>query len=235
MVRITTSLVIPAFNEEKYIGKLLDTVLQQTHPPDEVIVVNNASTDKTAEIVASYQHQLPLKLYFQPLKGITPAVVMGFAHARGDIILKTDADCLLPKKWVESHLRHFLSDPSLVACGGFFLENHTRHLSLPFMALLYPLLAIVSVISHGHPQLYGGNLSIRRRVYLQVGGYDYAPGHSLVDDQRLSQKLFRNHLRFTSFSDCYCFTSARRFRNPFEIILGLLSTVNDKMYHEKAI
>lgn len=89
----TVSVIIPAYNEERFIGKLLETILalpwSSTGFGAEIIVVNDGSTDRTAEVVSSFRSVCCLS---QPNRGKGAAVQTGFQHSHGDYILVQDAD-----------------------------------------------------------------------------------------------------------------------------------------------
>src|ERR1019366_8076903 len=87
------SLVIPAYNEKHHIKACLDHIASQRVVPYEVIVVDNASTDKTAAIARSYDF---VTLITEKRQGVVFARDTGFNLARGDIIGRIDADTLLP-------------------------------------------------------------------------------------------------------------------------------------------
>ena len=96
------SVVIPAYNEEENITKSLGAFLGQTTKLSyEIILVDNASTDKTVEIAAKYVGKLPLKIIKENKKGRGPARRAGFTKAKGDIIFSTDADAQVPPDWIE--------------------------------------------------------------------------------------------------------------------------------------
>jgi len=94
------SAIIPAYNEENFIKDCLESLLNQDLDKNfyEIIVVNNASTDKTAEIVKKY----PVKLYYQPKRSVVIARQTGVDKSKGKIIVSADADTTYP--------RHFLSE-----------------------------------------------------------------------------------------------------------------------------
>ncbi len=86
------SAIVPAYNEEKTIGGCLDSLLDQTRPFDETVVVDNASTDRTAEVVADYATRSPtVRIVAEPAPGIFHARRAGFDAATGDVLARTDA------------------------------------------------------------------------------------------------------------------------------------------------
>ena len=91
------SVVIPVYNAERYIGEALDSVLQQTLPADEVIVVDDGSVDRTSQIVEGYQPRI--RLIRQANAGQSSALNVGVAAATGDTFAFLDADDLwMPTK-----------------------------------------------------------------------------------------------------------------------------------------
>src|SRR4051794_16564501 len=74
------TVVVPAYNEEHYIGEALDAVFAQTSPPLEVIVIDDGSTDRTLEVVEGYRDQV--RLITQENRGCPGAFDTGFREAR---------------------------------------------------------------------------------------------------------------------------------------------------------
>src|SRR5215468_8265303 len=101
--KLTLSVLICAYNEQDWIGKTLTSLLQQRRQPDEVIVVNNASTDNTEAVIKQFMADhpaTPIKIVFQPRKGLHHAREAGWRAATSDIIVITDADILFPEYWL---------------------------------------------------------------------------------------------------------------------------------------
>jgi glycosyltransferase involved in cell wall biosynthesis len=95
------SVIIPVYNGEKTLKPCLDSVLNQTYKDYEVIVIDNDSTDKTKEIIMNFQKKNKKLIYlFEPVIGIGAARNTGEKKAKGDIILMTDSDCIVPKNWI---------------------------------------------------------------------------------------------------------------------------------------
>ncbi|WP_134087722.1 glycosyltransferase family 2 protein [Olivibacter sp. XZL3] len=108
------SIVITAWNEETNLVKTIASMADfATEVPLEIIVVDNNSTDRTADTLAA----LHVKHYFQPIQGWGPGRQMGLDHAQGKYLLSADADVLYPKKWVDDML-HLLEEPNVVAVYG---------------------------------------------------------------------------------------------------------------------
>ena len=128
------SFVIPAYNEEAYIGKCLESILRETKCglcDYEVIVVNNASTDKTREEAAKFPG---VKIVEEKNKGLTRARQAGLNAAKGDILVYIDADTLAHKEWFEVLNREFSLDPELICFSGPYRyyglpENMNRFLA----------------------------------------------------------------------------------------------------------
>ncbi|MFN4001757.1 glycosyltransferase [Microcella sp.] len=117
----TVSIVVPAYNEEQTIRSCVTAALTQTVPAHEVIVVDNRSTDRTAEIVAELQAanpDAPLRLLRQfDEQGLVPTRNLGLDSATGEVIGRIDADSVLEPTWVAEVQKAFV-DPSVAAATG---------------------------------------------------------------------------------------------------------------------
>ena len=113
--RTRISVIVCAYNEERYLGGCLHSILAQTRPPDEVIVVNNRSEDGTREIAM----RLPMvDVVDEPRRGLVRAREAGRRYASGDLLVYLDADSRLPLTWIELVVRKFDRDPRLVGLSG---------------------------------------------------------------------------------------------------------------------
>jgi len=166
------SVVIPAFNEEKTIGKCIESLITQTtNQPYEVIVVDNGSTDNTSEIVKKYKDKLDLKLIKEPHKGRGQARFAGFRAAKGDIILSIDGDSIAPRNWIQELTKPF-SDPKIIAVTGTGRIddcspriNRTFNILQPFSMFTYRLF-------FRHYWLTGFNFAIRADIYKKAGEFN---------------------------------------------------------------
>ena len=115
------SFVVPAYNEEAYLPACLESILAQTRDlgePVEIIVVNNASTDRTREVALGYPG---VRVVDEPRKGLTFARQAGFAASTGELIANVDSDSRLTPGWVEQVLTTFATEPKMVALSGPFV------------------------------------------------------------------------------------------------------------------
>lgn len=171
------SIVIPAHNEERLIAATIDAVLAQDHGDFEVIVVDNASSDGTFEVASRFERSgaISVRVVRESRKGLLSAREAGRRHARGEIIVNIDADCLPDAKWLSRGLAHF-DDPRVVAVAGpydYFDGGLVfRNASLIVQKALYGLASrIIQRLGKG-AVLIGGNSFIRASALEAVGGYD---------------------------------------------------------------
>ena len=126
------SVIIPAHNEEKYLRQTLEAILAQDYPDFEVIVIDNASTDRTAEIARSFPG---VKLVSESRKGTMWACERGRQEATGEIIVRMDADCLPEKDWLVKGVALF-ADSKVSGSSGpynyYDADSFFRNFSLYF-------------------------------------------------------------------------------------------------------
>src|SRR5437868_10767389 len=104
---LTLSIVIPAYNEENYLKACLDSVAKQSLKPDEVIVVDNNSTDRTVEIAKRYKF---VKVLYEKRQHQVFAQATGFNAAKGEILGRIDADSILSPDWAKKIIAAFDAD-----------------------------------------------------------------------------------------------------------------------------
>ncbi|HOW35757.1 MAG TPA: glycosyltransferase family 2 protein [Candidatus Omnitrophota bacterium] len=148
------SVIIPVYNEEKTIARVMDRVVSAALPSGverEVIVVSDGSKDQTNEILAFYQNHPLVKVFFQENQGKTAALRSGVARATGDIILIQDADLEYDPAQYPVLLLPILEKKADVVYGSRFLGSIRK------MMLINRLANIVSNITLR--LLYGVNLT----------------------------------------------------------------------------
>ncbi len=208
------SIVIPAYNEEKWIGKTLEAVSKQDYPDYEVIVVDNASADKTSEVVQGYmQKDSHIKLVKEPKKGILNAREAGRLAATGEIIVQLDADCLPKPNWITTAIPYFKSDKVVAVTGPYYFYDGPLWLRLIVgfgQNYIYRAGSIVFPWFGKGGVYVGGNFFIRASALKKIGGYDTSidfysedadTGHRL---SKIGRVLFQPQITVDS--------SARRFK-----------------------
>lgn len=188
--RNRVSIVIPAYNEERYLKSCLDAISAQTIPPFEVIVVDNGSTDATAAIARSYPF---VRVVAEARKGIAFARNAGFNAANGDIIGRIDADTRLPPQWVAQVSEYFAAHPAISAVTGkgyFYDFGLRRAMSFLHTLTYYVIQGVIS----GMAILWGSNMAIRRDAWLAVAE-ECSTRNDIDEDIDLSLKLRRKKLR----------------------------------------
>lgn len=106
------SVVIPVYNEEKYIKNCLNSLINQSEEPDEIIVVDNNCIDKTIKIVKKYKN---IRIIREAIQGMTPARNTGFNQAKYEIIVKCDADSILSPDWIKNIKNDFARNTDIIA------------------------------------------------------------------------------------------------------------------------
>lgn len=200
------SVIIPARNEQKYIGACLESVLRQTYSSQkmEVIVADDHSTDQTASVVVAFHakhenvrllrmadHEVPDGLQSFKKHAIATAISL----AKGNLIVTTDADCVVPPKWIESLVElyqssncSFIATPvsMISAKAGFFPAFQ----ALDFMTLQGITGAVVkSGFAH---MCNGASLAYEKASFERVGGFSGIDHVASGDDMLLMEKIAGN-------------------------------------------
>jgi len=120
------SFICTVLNEEKTIGDFLDSLLSQTRLPDEIIICDGGSTDRTVEKIQNsnfkfQNHSLKLKIKKGGNLNRSQGRNEAIKQAKGDIIVASDAGCILDKHWLEEITKPFGKDKTLDVVGGFYL------------------------------------------------------------------------------------------------------------------
>ena len=193
------SVIVAARNEEQNISGLLDALKAQYYNPDdyEILIIDDQSTDKTYELARAAGVRV-----FQTQKRdrvISPkkeALELGIHHAKGDIILLTDADCRPQPAWLHTMASYFTSETGMVIGFAPYEFPHIHTLSQSLQALESLSLAAVAAGSAGmgYPATCTGrNLAYRKEVYKKVGGFESIKHFVSGDDDLLMSKIRHTH------------------------------------------
>lgn len=153
------SVVIPVYNEEKYIKQCLEGLKAQEVAPDEIIIVDNNSTDKTIETA----RQFDVTIVKEAKQGISYARNAGFNAAKYDIIARTDADTIVPPDWIKKIRSNFESDP-IDALGGPLVYYELPIKTSTYSNIFYILIRLIQ----RHNTLIGVNMAIKKEMWNRV-------------------------------------------------------------------
>jgi glycosyltransferase involved in cell wall biosynthesis len=198
---LTLSFVIPAYNEAETIGACLRSIiaeLERTSQTAEIIVVDNASTDETAQVAASFDGVIVVS---EPRKGITFARQAGFIRSSGQLVANIDADARLPKGWLDTVTAEYQRNPSLVCLSGPQRYDDASFRIRVFSRLFYHVayvtyLANRWVLRKGS-MAQGGNFICRSDALRAIGGFDTSITF-FGEDTDVAQRLSRvGDVKFT--------------------------------------
>ncbi len=178
------SVVIPAHNEENFIANTLESLQNQDYRGTyEVIVVDNASTDNTAQIARDFN----AKVIFQPQKGLRFTRERGFEAASGDLIASTDADITLPANWLSKLVKELQSDNDLVAVSGWFKLQNGPLIPKFIINNFSALGLIIYKEVFRKSLLLDPNFIVKKTAYFKSGGLSGLD--SMNEDLLLAQRL----------------------------------------------
>jgi cellulose synthase/poly-beta-1,6-N-acetylglucosamine synthase-like glycosyltransferase len=196
------TVIIPARNEAANIKACVDSILNQDYPTDafEIIVIDDFSEDDTAFIVTALSQQYSqvrlIQLADHCKDGETlaykkKAIEIAVAEAKGDWILTTDADCIVPKKWLLLYNAYIQEhQPCFVAAPVMFIKTAgilNQFQVLDFLALQGITAAAVGAGKHSMSN--GANLGFEKTAFIAVGGYQGVDHIASGDDMFLMHKM----------------------------------------------
>lgn len=179
----TISVIVPSLNDAGYLAACLNALAKQTRPADEIIVVDNGSTDATAAVA----NTAGARVVDEPLRGIWPATAAGFDAASGDVLARLDADSVPDSGWLaEVEWRMSRPDrPTVITGTGVFYDGTAlrrwiaRHLYIGgYFVWIGALL--------GHPPIFGSNYAMRRDAWLVLRDIVHRGRADVHDDLDLS-------------------------------------------------
>ncbi len=163
--RIKVSLYIPCFNADKYISFCLKAVLNQSYPVEEIIVIDDGSTDNTSDIIS----QFPVKIIkYIKNKGLPYVRNLAIKNAKNDFLACVDADCVPEKDWLQKLIKNF--SPEVAGVGGKLVESDTNEIIDSWRSIRMKQ-HWGDKKSDSVPFLFGSNNVFRKKILDDVGGY----------------------------------------------------------------
>lgn len=199
------SVIICSWNNAKLLHRTLSRLGKVTIPPHilwELILVDNNSTDSTAQVAKEFESKLPLKYFFEARQGLALARNLGIEKSSGELIIFTDDDVLIPPHWIEIYWRAYLKNPERVYGGA--VESEFEGEAPPTILDRYVPWSVKG-LNHGstdrllkeNEQFLAANWSVARSNLKKVGGFNEKLGLkgdaaiSVGEESELQRKLRR--------------------------------------------
>jgi len=162
------SVYIPAYNSAEFLSRAIEGLLAQTHPADEILVIDDGSGDATTEIAACYPTVTLLR--HPQNRGLAAARNTAFRTARNELVASIDADCAPEPGWLAALISRF-DDPRIAGVGGRLIEGNQNTMADRWRAAHMPQEWGEKPLQN--PRfLYGCNNMFRKSAVLEAGSYD---------------------------------------------------------------
>ena len=183
------SLICPIYNEESSVGELIESMINQTKKPDEIIFVDSFSKDKTAEIIKKYSKKNKSIKLIQEKSNIAEARNIAVKNSKYDIIACTDASSKLKKDWLENIINPFKDKTIDVVSGGYIaiskggIEDYLSMITVKSMEDWDEKTFLPS----------GRSIAFKKKAWEAVGGYPehLYTGEDTLFDLALKKKRFK--------------------------------------------
>ncbi|MFA6525248.1 MAG: glycosyltransferase family 2 protein [Patescibacteria group bacterium] len=249
MMKNSVSVIIPVYNEEKYLDQCLSTLLDQTHTDLEIIVVDDNSTDNSKEIIKKY----PVKYLHQPHRGPAAAKNLGAEHANGEILVFGDGDIYYDK--------HFIEDLISLIAEGKAIGTYSKEMYVANPENIWSQCYNINLNLDAHrkvkkdfPDTYTGFKAIKKDLFINAGGFDdvgYGEDLTLYPKIKIKSQAAQNAISYHYNPDSISetFTTARwvgrgnnknpiisllrlmKYSLPVSIMVGLYKSTKYKNYY----
>jgi glycosyltransferase involved in cell wall biosynthesis len=226
------SFVVPAYNEQALLSRSLTAIREEIARAGqvlgqdaEIIVVNNASTDRTREVAESIPG---VTVVDEPRKGLVQARWCGFEASTGDLIANIDADTIIPPGWLTEVMRQFAKSKSLVALSGPYIyygvPRKVNIVVAAYYRVAYTAYLLNRFVLNVGSMLQGGNFIVKRDAMLKLG----SPSHRFSfygEDTDMARRLSKvGGVKFTFRLPAQ--SSGRRLAGEGVFTIGLRYSMN---------
>ena len=198
---LSISVVIPAFNEEKYIESCLKSVKGQSYKPCEIIVCDGNSNDRTRQIAKKHA----TKVIIEKKRSAAAERQKAADMAKGEIIAFIDSDTVAEKDWLRKMAEEF--KPGVVAVYGRVLMRDGSKVDNVLAALFTPYIRFTDLI--GKPAVAGMNMAVRKDAFKRIKGFNLKL--KTAEDIDLFNRIKRHGK--IRYADAVTYTSARRLKH----------------------
>lgn len=206
------SVVVAARDEEKNISYCIQSLLNQDYPLDkyEIIIVDDFSTDKTAELIKKFESSITNLQYLSSnaneqghiISYKREAIQTGINASKGEYILLTDADCTVPTSWITTYSEQFIKEDWVFIGGPVTISDENQNLLTSFQGLdMIGMMVITGAGYHSGNQLLanGANMGFSKQVFNDLGGYNQFPKKASGDDMFLLHHFHQQHPKSIRF------------------------------------
>lgn len=210
---LTLTIVIPVYNEQDHLVNCLESIARQTVLPDEVIVVDNNSTDRTVEMAKRYDF---VRVVTAQKQGVAYARDAGFDAAASALIGRLDADTVLPENWVEDVLAAYSQHQDFALTGGGYFYNVpcARFNGWLTSQMVYRLNRFIM----GHYVLWGSNMVVPKALWNKVRTTACTKRDDLHEDLDLAIHLHRAGVPITYDQDLRVGVEMKRVYNTDSLV-----------------
>lgn len=224
------SIIVPARNEEKNIHHILKKLTQQNYPKEnfEIIVIDDNSTDDTAEKVTAFVHQHPeYQIKFIQLTGDNPAaaykkkaISKAIEASQGELIITTDADCTMHQNWLQSFVLFYIAEkPQMIVGPVSFYNESSIFEKLQSFEFLSLIAITAGAIRIRRPIMCNGaNLAYQKSAFLKVGGFgndSFSSGDDVFLLLKIKQQFGNKAVRFLKNIEAIIFTEPKKSLKEF--------------------
>jgi glycosyltransferase involved in cell wall biosynthesis len=185
------AVVVGVYNEEKHIADLLEALLNQNRLPDEIVIVDDGSKDKTAEIIKDCASKNPIVKYiYQKNSGPAAARNNAWKNSTADICIFTDGDCVPEKNWIQELIKP-LDDEKVGGVAGAYKTINKESILARFIGL--EIEWRYSKVKN-EIQAHGTyNLAVRKKVLEEIGGLDESYPVPSGEDWDMTYKISKRY------------------------------------------
>lgn len=182
---MSVSVVVPAYNASQTLGSCLDALTRQTYPRDsyEIIVVDDGSTDSTAEVAGRY----PVSYLHQENRGPATARNVGAATGSGEILLFTDSDCIPTVDWIEEMVAPFRQDEVMAVKGAY--RTRQREIVARFAQIEFEERFTLLEKAGKTDMVDTYSAGYRHHIFTEFGGFDTRFPVANNEDTELSYRM----------------------------------------------
>ncbi len=222
MAKNFISVIIPALNEQKYIGRCIDSLLKQTFSDFEIIVIDNGSKDNTVNIVKKYKNQ-NVKLFIERKKGVARARNKGANYASGNLLFFIDADTIASPNLLQNYYELFSRNKKILAATGPIKPLEKTTAKIRFSYFVVSKICVPFLIFFKRALIIGHNFCIRKTIFIKLKGFN--ENYITYEDWDLSTRL-QKFGRIKFVSNAVVYTSIRRTAK-WDIIKYLFFTLGN--------